>query len=84
MTENVKESGFSTALEVTQGIGLGVTGLAVTAIITEALIFAIVLVPLVVFWPVVIGCGCAAILGLVAFAIAYGMAGKRHIRTFAS
>jgi hypothetical protein len=50
------------------------------AIITVALIFATVFVPLVVLWPVVIGCGCVAILGLVAFAIARGMAGKRSSR----
>jgi hypothetical protein len=46
------------------------------AVTTVALIFATVLVPLGVLSPVVIGCGCVAILGLVAFAIARGMAGK--------
>jgi hypothetical protein len=49
---------------------LGVTALAtVTVAVTMVLFFTTALIPLAVLWPVAIACGCAALIGLLAFAI---------------
>ncbi|MDR3117021.1 MAG: hypothetical protein LBT98_00370, partial [Puniceicoccales bacterium] len=53
-----------------QVASLGVTALATVAVaVTVVLFFATALIPIAVLWPLVLACGCAALIGLFAFAI---------------
>ncbi|MDR3117342.1 MAG: hypothetical protein LBT98_02105 [Puniceicoccales bacterium] len=64
----------------TQISGIAITALAVAAAIgTVALFFTTALIPLIVLWPVVAVCGCAAIFGVVIFGFPiYGLAYDRR------
>jgi hypothetical protein len=67
----VSENDGPAPVEIAQDVGLVVTAFAVAvAVVTVVLFFTTALIPFLVLWPVAIACGCVAILGLVAFAIA--------------